>query len=118
MGYLRKICVGAAAVVSSALLGYFLYKNYFQSKEDIDEGEDDSFKTESNSAEINETQSMISAEDVNEAENGNSTKVVNEAGASNTSQCSTQHQSKNKGKKPPSKSTTGYMGLRKGFLLK
>jgi hypothetical protein len=61
---------------------------------------------------------MISAEDINEAENGNSTKVVNEAGTSNTSQCSSQHQSKNKGKKRTSKSTTGYMGLRKGFLLK
>ena len=67
---------------------------------------------------MNETQNMNSAEDVNEAENGNSTKVVNDAGTSNTSQCSSQHQSKNKGKKTPSKSTTGYMGLRKGFLLK
>lgn len=36
MGYLKKICVGAAAVVSSALLGYFLYKTYFQSKEVYD----------------------------------------------------------------------------------
>ena len=33
MGFIKKICVGAAAVVSSALLGYFIYKNYFQSEE-------------------------------------------------------------------------------------
>ena len=33
MGFIKKICVGAAAVVSSALFGYFIYKNYFQSEE-------------------------------------------------------------------------------------
>ena len=32
MGFIKKICVGAAAVVSSALLGYFMYKNYYQTE--------------------------------------------------------------------------------------
>ena len=61
---------------------------------------------------------MNSAEDVNEAKNRNSAQNINEAGVSNTSPSSSLHQAKPKGKKKPNKSKTGYMGLRKGFLLK
>lgn len=33
MGYLKKMCIGAVALVGSALFGYFLYKNYFEEVE-------------------------------------------------------------------------------------
>ena len=74
----------------------------------MDDNEGSSSKTESNSAEINESQNKILAEDV---ESRNSTKDINNAGVKKTSQA------KPKGKNTPKKSETGYMGLRKGFLL-
>ena len=72
----------------------------------MDDNEGSSSKTESNSAEINESQNKMLAENV---ESGNSTKAIN--GVKKTSQA------KPKSKNTPKKSETGYMGLRKGFLL-
>ena len=74
----------------------------------MDDEEDDSSRTESNSAKINESQNMNSAENVKKAKIENSSKDVNEAEVS---------KAKPKGKKTPNKPETGYMGLRKGFLL-
>jgi hypothetical protein len=82
----------------------------------MDDEEDDSSRTESNSAKINESQNMNSAA-VKTAANGNLSEDINEDGVSKSSQNSNLPQAKPKDKKTPNKSKTGYMGLRKGFLL-
>jgi hypothetical protein len=81
----------------------------------MDDEEGDSSRTESNSAKINESQNMNSAENVKKAKTGNSSKDVTETEVSKTS--SSLPQAKAKDKNTANKPETGYMGLRKGFLL-
>ena len=83
----------------------------------MDEEDGDSSRTESNSGKTNKTQNMNPAVNSKAAENGNSTTDNVEAGVSKTSQTSRSPQAKSKSKKTQKKSKTGYMGLRKGFLL-
>ena len=62
-------------------------------------------------------QNSSSSRDVHEIENKISTDDKNKVEASNMNQSASLKKSNNKGKKPANKSKTGYMGLRKGFLL-
>ena len=83
----------------------------------MDDEEGDSSRTEPNSGKINERQNINSTKDVKTAKNGNSTTDTDKAGVGKTRQSSSLQQAKPKGKNTPKKSETGYMGLRKGFLL-
>ena len=58
---------------------------------------------------MNQNQNSSSCKDVHDD--------VNKVEASNMNKSASLQKSNNKGKKPANKSKTGYMGLRKGFLL-
>ena len=139
MGYMKNICIGAA-VVGSAFAGYFLYKKLVKLYQDEPVSSPSTTEEDANQVvselsverlvslrlnlicyyffiydkNINEDSiwdTEISSNSVEEPRQGCSHKV------NSTKNAKTFSKSSPAAKKSSSKVKTGYMGLRKGFLL-